>query len=81
MRYLRLEWKKLPIRFYLCVAAGLFAFSLFIGLLFLFLPAAEMDSEDVVFSTSWGGLTVMVSSISMFEFSVMGQSSMERSAG
>ena len=72
MRYLRLEWKKLPIKFYLCVAAGLFVFSLFIGLLFLFLPAAEMDSEDVVFSTSWGGLIVMVSSISMFEFSVMG---------
>ena len=23
MRYLRLEWKKLPIKFYLCVAAGL----------------------------------------------------------
>lgn len=72
MRYLRLEWKKLPIKFYLCVAAGLSVFSLFIGLLFLFLPAAEMDSEDVVFSTSWGGLIVMVSSISMFEFSVMG---------
>lgn len=72
MRYLRLEWKKLPVKFYLRVAAGLFAFSLFIGLLFLFLPAAEIDSEEVVFSTSWGGLTVMVSSISMFEFSVMG---------
>lgn len=70
MRIWGLEWRKMNKKPYLYAIGGMTAFSLFTAMLFLFLPAEEL--ERAMMTLDWPILVALVSCVTLAEFSIFG---------
>lgn len=72
MKLLRLEWKKINPAPYLGTALGLLALSIFIALLFCFLPESERGAAELEFVSGWRSLILLVSCVTLFSHAMLG---------
>lgn len=72
MKLLRLEWKKINPAPYLGAALGLLALSIFIALLFCFLPESERGAAELEFVSGWRSLILLVSCVTLFSHAMLG---------
>lgn len=72
MKLLRLEWKKINPAPYLGAALGLLALSIFIALLFCFLPESERGAAELEFVSGWRSLILLVSCVTLFSYAMLG---------
>lgn len=70
MRLFHLEWKKINKKPYLGAALGMAAFSLFVAILFMFMPEEEMELSQM--ETTWGTITTLVSCVTFAEYAIFG---------
>lgn len=70
MRILRLEWQKIKKEPYIGAFVGMTLFSIFIAMLFIFLPEEELDRGQM--ERDWQFLTMLVSCVTLAEFTIMG---------
>lgn len=70
MRILHLEWKKINKTPYIWAFIGMMAFSLFIAMLFLFLPQEELDLGNM--ERNWRFLSMLVSCVTLGGFTIIG---------